>query len=219
VIKLLDSSLSTLKYEFWPALDEKSNKLLVVLHGRGDSPEGFHFLPAALGIESFNFLFLQAPDPYYSGYSWYDVPPHQGPGIVRSRELIFALLDKLQTDVGLKSTDIYLFGFSQGSLMSLDVALRYPKHLGGVIGVSGYVFFEDEYPAAFSKIAREQKFWVSHGRFDEMLDYEKSRASVKRLRELGISIDWNPIDKGHTIDEADEIPHIKLFLQRLLDAN
>ncbi|MEZ4813914.1 MAG: serine esterase [Bdellovibrionota bacterium] len=219
MLKLLDSSLSSLKYEFWPALEEKSKKLLIVLHGRGDSPEGFHFLPAALGIDAFNFLFLQAPDPYYSGYSWYDPSPNQGPGIVRSRKLISDLLDKIQLEENISSTDIFLFGFSQGSLMCLDVALRYPKHLGGIIGASGYVFFEEEYPEAFSKVAREQKLWVSHGRQDEVLDFDKSRLSIERLRELGISIDWNPIDKGHTIDEVDEIPHMKLFLQRLLDAN
>ena len=219
MIKFLNPTLSTLKYEYWPALDERSKKLMIVLHGRGDSPEGFHFLPAALGIESFHFLFLQAPDAYYSGYSWYDLPPHQGPGILRSRDLIFELLDKLQFEIVLKSTDIFLFGFSQGSLMCLDIALRYPKHLGGIVGISGYIFFEEEYPEAFSKVAREQKIWVSHGRFDETLEFEKSRISIERLRELGISIDWNPLDKGHTIDETDEIPHIKLFLERLLNAN
>ncbi len=219
MVDLINFSFSSLRFEFWPALVEKSHKLLVVLHGRGDSPEGFHFLPAALEIEEFNFLFLEAPDPYYTGFSWYDLPPAQGPGILRSRQLIFSLLDKLQADAGLRSTDIFLFGFSQGALMSVDVALRYPKHLGGVVAASGYVFFEEEYPAAFSKVAREQKFWISHGRQDEMLEFAKSQRSVERLRSQGISVDWNPIDKGHTIDEVDEIPHMKLFLQRLLDAN
>lgn len=219
VLNLMNSTLSTLKYEFWPALDKDSSKLLIVLHGRGDSPEGFHFLPAALGIDAFNFLFLEAPDPYHSGFSWYDLAPHQASGIIRSRELLFALLDKLQSEHKVKSTDIFLFGFSQGCLMCLDVVLRYSKHLGGVVGVSGYVFFEEQYPSAFSKVAQEQKIWVSHGRFDEVLEFEKTQNAIERLRSLGISIDWNPIDKGHTIDEVDELPHIKLFFRRLLDAN
>lgn len=54
--------------------------------------------------------------------------------------------------------------------MCLDVALRYPKHLGGIVGISGYVFFEEEYPAAFSKVAQEQKFWISHGRLTTCLN-------------------------------------------------
>lgn len=219
MIEHFTPELSELTLDFWPAVTPHSKKILLVLHGRGDSPEGFHFLPGTLGMDEFNFLFLQAPDPYYTGFSWYDLPPQQAAGIVRSRDLIFKLLDNLQSVVGLRSTDIFLFGFSQGCLMSIDVGLRYPKHLGGIVGVSGYVFFENEYPGAFSSVAKRQKFWISHGRLDEMLEYEKSQASIERLRQLGVSIDWNPIDKGHTIDEADEIPHIKLFLQRLLNAN
>lgn len=200
-----------LQYEFWPAVDARSRKTLVVLHGRGDSPEGFHFLPGRLGIDVFNVLFLRAPDEYFTGFSWYDLPPKQAAGIVRSRDMIMCILDKLQSDIGLRATDIFLFGFSQGCLMCIDVALRYPHHLGGVVGVSGYVFFEEEYPAAFSRVAREQKLWISHGRQDEMLAFDKSQASVERLREQGISIDWNPVDKGHTIDEIDELPASECF--------
>lgn len=92
---------------------------MVVLHGRGDSPEGFHFLPAALGIESFHFLFLQAPDAYHFGFSWYDLPPHQGPGIIRSRNLIIELLNKIEIEANIKSTDIFLFGFSKDVLCAL----------------------------------------------------------------------------------------------------
>ncbi|HVJ65952.1 MAG TPA: hypothetical protein VM901_11895, partial [Bdellovibrionota bacterium] len=49
---------SPLDYEFWPALEAPSRRLMIVLHGRGDTGEGFHWLPAALGVESMNFLFL-----------------------------------------------------------------------------------------------------------------------------------------------------------------
>lgn len=208
-----------MEYEFWPAPDENSKKLLIVLHGRGDSPEGFHFLPQALDIDAFNVLFLQAPDPYYTGFSWYDLPPSQAPGILRSRKLLFDLLGKLQSELGLRSLDVFLLGFSQGCLMVVDVALRYPKLLGGIIGLSGYVFFEEEYPTAFSKVAKEQRIWISHGLQDEMLPFEKTRESVERLRKLGISIDWNPVNKAHTVDEVDEIPHIRLFLTHQLEAN
>jgi phospholipase/carboxylesterase len=208
-----------LHYEFWPALESSSRKILIILHGRGDTLEGFHFFPSRLGIDSLNVLFLEAPDPYGTGFSWYELPPRQGPGILRSRRYLFEILDGLQKDFGLKASDIFLCGFSQGCLLTLDLALRYPKVLGGIVGMSGYLFFEEEYPAAFSPVAREQRLWVSHGFHDEILSFERTEASMKRLQELGISLCWNPLPKDHTVDEVEEIPLIRSFILTQLEAN
>src|SRR5687767_10542212 len=86
---------SPFPYEFWPALDDQSRKLMIVLHGRGDSGAGFHWLPEQLGRDDLAYLFLQAPDPYGPGYSWYGLPPNQGPGVERTRAGMFALLESL----------------------------------------------------------------------------------------------------------------------------
>ncbi len=217
---LLDLTFPTdLNYDFWPALETDSRKLLIVLHGRGDSAEGYHWLPEALGIDEFNFLFLNAPDPYQLGFSWYPVAPNQGPGILRSRQLLFDLLDKIQNKCGLRSTEIFLFGFSQGCLMSLDTVLRYPKVLGGAVGASGFVFFLEEYPKALSPVASLQHIMVNHGPADPMLPFEKTKAQIIRLQNMGLSIDWREYDKEHSIDHNLEIHDIKAFFRRLLDAS
>lgn len=209
-----------LDYEFWPALSaEATRKTLVVLHGRGDRGEGFHWLPEALNIESFNYLFLDAPDSYGGGFSWYGVPPGQGPGVLRSRQLLWRLLEQLQTECGLRPGDIFLFGFSQGCLMSLDVGLRFPQPLGGIVGSSGYLFFGEEYPSSFSPILSSQRMLVTHGTQDDMLPIEKTRASIKRLQQLGAPIDWREYEKTHTVDPVEEIPDIRAFYMRLLEAS
>lgn len=216
---LLQGSFQTpLNYEFWPAVDPSSGKVLIVLHGRGDSPRGFHFLPGMLAIDTLNVLFLEAPDPYGSGFSWYGLPPHQGPGIVRTRAMIFKLLDDLRAS-GIKSHDTFLLGFSQGCLVSLDVVLRYPVRLGGVVAISGYVFFEEEYPTALAKCAPEQRIWVSHGFQDEVLPFDRTKQSIVRLQNFGLTLDWTPLHKGHTIDEVEEIPLIQDFLRTQLESN
>ena len=208
-----------LRYDFWPAVQSDSRKFLIVLHGRGDTAEGFHWLPEALGVDEFNYLFLEAPDIYAMGYSWYAVPPDQGPGVMRSRNKLFALLDTLQEKLQLSSLNFYLLGFSQGCLMSLDVALRYPKNLGGVVGISGYVFFENEYPTSFSKTLMHQHIFVTHGTQDDVLAIERSRQSIERLQKLGAPIDWKEYEKVHTVDDTQEIEDIRNFLRRQLDAS
>ncbi len=57
--------------EFFPAA-KKSSRLMVILHGLGDSSAGFRWLPAALNLPWMNYLLVNAPDAYYGGFSWYD---------------------------------------------------------------------------------------------------------------------------------------------------
>lgn len=216
---LAETFTSPLEYEFWPALNVNSRKVLIVLHGRGDTREGFHFLPSALELASLNILFLQAPDPYGPGFSWYELPPRQGPGIIRSRTLLFELLEALQETGEVAALDLLLCGFSQGCLMVIDVGLRYPKVLGGIVGISGYVFFEEEYPASFSTVARDQRFLVTHGFSDEVLPFATTDGSIQRLRALGARISWVPFEKGHTVDEVEEVPAIRKFLAEQLEGD
>ena len=68
----------------------------MVLHGLGDSIEGWRWLPGALDLPGLNYLLVNAPDEYYGGYSWFDYPGDIVPGIHRSRKLLFELLDDLR---------------------------------------------------------------------------------------------------------------------------
>src|SRR5678810_743439 len=128
-----------LNSEFVPAHDPASRRLFVMLHGLGDSTAGYRWVPALLKLPWMNYLLVNAPDPYYGGFSWYDFAGNPGPGIQRSRKLLFELLDA-QRAAGFPSEQTVLFGFSQGCLMTVDVGFRYPHLLAGLIGISGYVF-------------------------------------------------------------------------------
>ena len=80
----------------WLPAKKPSKQLIVVLHGLGDSARGFLWLQEALEIDSLNYLLLNAPEPYYSGYRWYDIEDPLS-GIVRSRNIlseVFAILSR-----------------------------------------------------------------------------------------------------------------------------
>lgn len=207
------TKLFTHRYVPAPALDPAgpSGKLLVVFHGLGDSLHGFTWLPQALGLRNLSYLLVNAPDDYYGGFSWFDFPADPVPGILRSRRRIAGLLDEL-TGQGIAPGDILLFGFSQGCLMALDAALRSPLALGGAVGVSGWVAFPEEYPQALSHAARERKYLVTHGLRDPLLPYEGTAAQCKRLRDLGLDLDFRTYDKEHTM-LPEEVADIKAWLQ------
>lgn len=127
-----------LTHELIPAAEPDSKWMMVVLHGLGDSMEGYRRLPQAMGLPWMNYLLVNAPDDYHGGFSWYDFMEDPAPGVKRSREALFELLDA-QCAAGFPAEQIFQFGFSQGCLMTMEVAMRYPHKLAGCIGISGYV--------------------------------------------------------------------------------
>ena len=183
-----------------------SKKLMVVLHGRGDSSTGFSFLPPYLGIEEMNYILLDAPYDYYDGFSWYDLPPNQLEGITYSRVLLTETLDRLFEEE-FNSHESFLFGFSQGSLLTFEFGARYEKVLAGYIAVSGYIYDAETLLEEMNPDVKSANWLCTHGTYDEVLPYETSKAQVETLQEGGFEIDFKSYDKTHTIAEEE----LKMF--------
>lgn len=203
--------ISSLSADFVPA-KIPGGPLLVVLHGLGDSAAGYRFLPQFLGFENINYLLLNAPDTYFTGYSWFNLDYAPGSGIRHSRELLFKTLDELR-EQGWPSERTGLFGFSQGALMSLDVALRYPYRLGPVVAISGFMYFLEEYPQALSEHARKLQILVTHGTMDPLLPLAATKAQITEIRKYGLNIRWREYAKEHTIAQEGEPDEIRGFLR------
>src|SRR5213592_3520424 len=102
-----------LKTDLIPAEVKDSRRLLLMLHGLGDSIEGYRWLPEALNLPWLNFLLVNAPDEYYGGYSWYDFIGDMLPGVARSRNMLFELLEAQRAN-GFPTEQTVFGGFSQG---------------------------------------------------------------------------------------------------------
>ncbi len=62
-----------LEHEIIPAADKNSRALMVMLHGLGDSIEGYRWFPEAMNLSWLNYALVNAPDEYYGGFSWYNI--------------------------------------------------------------------------------------------------------------------------------------------------
>lgn len=199
-----------LETEFIPAT-KRSSRLMVILHGLGDSVAGFRWLPDALDLPWMNYLLVNAPNEYYGGFSWYDYTGEPGPDVVRSRKMIFELLDA-QRAKGFPTEQTVLFGFSQGCLMTVDVGLRYPQHFAALVGISGYVFEPEQALRELSPIARGQRFLVTHGTQDPVVPFQVARDQFKQLKDGKINIAWHELAKAHTIAGEAELSMIRDFI-------
>jgi phospholipase/carboxylesterase len=198
--------------EFIPATEKDSHRVCVVLHGLGDSLEGWRWLPNALALPWLNYVLVNAPDEYYGGWSWFDYPGPIAPGIHRSRKLLFELLDGLRAK-GFPADQITLGGFSQGCLMSIETGLRYPHRLAGIVGLSGWVFEIDELIRDLTPVARSQRLLITHGQFDPLLPFAEAQRQVRQLQAAGLQVAWHEFPKEHTIYGAEEVAVVRGFVR------
>jgi phospholipase/carboxylesterase len=202
-----------LHHEFIPAPETGSRYLMITLHGLGDSIEGYRWLPEAMNLPWLNHLLVNAPDEYYGGYSWYDYAGDMAPGVKRSRQMLFELMDDRRKQ-GWPTEKTLLGGFSQGCLMSLDAGLRYPHKLAGIVGISGYVSEPEKLVSELSPFARQLPVLMTHGTFDPVIPIEATRPQMNLLKKAGVNVEWHEFAKPHTIAGELELGVIRNFVRR-----
>jgi phospholipase/carboxylesterase len=190
-----------------------SKKLMIVLHGRGDSSEGFTSLPAFLNIDEMNYLLLDAPFEYFTGFSWYQLPPKQLPGIEYSSKVLTTILDELFEEQ-FNANESFLFGFSQGSLLTFEFGARYHKVLAGYIAISGYIYDTDKLLRDVKESVKKSKWLCTHGIYDPLLPFTISQEQVKTLQDGGFEIEFKSYEKEHNIDK-DELLLIAKWMQAI----
>jgi phospholipase/carboxylesterase len=110
--------------------------VVIMVHGRGGSPENMLELLPALRHPNLTYLAPAAAD-----NTWY---PHSFLNDIRSNEpWLSSALAKLASLVarveaaGIPRTRIVLLGFSQGACLSAEFAVRHPSRFGGIVVLSG----------------------------------------------------------------------------------
>ena len=187
-----------------------------MLHGLGDSLEGYRWMPDELHLPWLNYLLVNAPDDYYGGYSWFDFAGDIVPGVTRSRDLLFELLDE-QHSKGFPTEQTILGGFSQGCLMSIEVGLRYPHLLAGIVGISGYVCDPESLIRGLSPVAKQQRLLITHGTMDPLIPFAMVWQQINFLKAAGINIEWHEFLKAHTIAGEAELGIIREFIKAGFD--
>lgn len=199
-----------LQSELIPAQEKNSRRLMVMLHGLGDSIEGYRWLPEAMNLPWLNYLLVNAPDDYYGGYAWFDLNDML-PGVEHSRKLLFELLDDLRAR-GFPAEQITFGGFSQGSLMAVEVGLRYPHRFAGVVCISGWVCEPEKLMQELSPVARQQRLLLTHGTADPLLPIDQVRTQIPLLKSAGLNLEWHEFAKVHTMIE-EELVLIRDFVR------
>ncbi|MGH7991958.1 MAG: alpha/beta hydrolase, partial [Limisphaerales bacterium] len=117
-------------------------------------------------------------------------------------QLLFEVLDDLCTR-GFPAGEITFGGFSQGSLMAIDVGLRYSQRFAGIVGLSGWVCEPETLLKELSPVARQQRLLLTHGTADPLLPIAQVRPQIPLLKAAGLNVEWVEFAKVHTIIEEE----------------
>ena len=99
--------------------------------------------------------------------------------------------------------------------MSLQVGLRFPHKLAGIMALSGYLPLATSLATERSAANQDTPIFMAHGIWDAVVIPERAEASVDALENLGYQVDWNTYPMEHSL-HPDELTDISRFLTLVL---
>lgn len=189
-----------------PLVKIKRSPVIFMLHGYGSNEEDLFSFAEELPKE-YTIISLRAPYrlPEF-GYAWYSINFDEEQGkwsnneqAVKSRDLVVDFIDEACKLFNLDTKNITLLGFSQGSILSMALAISYPRKIRNVIALSGYLNLEILKEDYAKENHSALHFYVSHGTSDQVIPIEWARKTPEFLENLGIEYVYEEFPVGHGV--------------------
>lgn len=175
----------------------EDSSVVMFLHGYGADGNDLLGLaePLAPHMPDTVFIAPNAPDRSMAnpmGFQWFPIPwidgsseAAAGEGLLQAARRLDAFIDKTLADEGLGPERLMLFGFSQGTMMSLHVAPRRADPVAGIVGFSGRLMMPDA--LAHEAITRPPVLLV-HGDVDDVVPFEEMQAAANALQDAEFDV-------------------------------
>jgi phospholipase/carboxylesterase len=183
--------------------------LVIFLHGYGSNGADLIALAPFFQAAAPQAAFLSpnapqecpgAPD----GYQWWPIidmsREERAYGAYQAAFAVNATIDAMLERFGLSEDRLVLVGFSQGTMMALEVGLRRDKQIAGIIGYSGMIADPTRLEA---EIRSRPPILLVHGDEDPVLPVSHFHETKAVLEGLGLPLTTHVSHGlGHSIDPA-----------------
>lgn len=119
-------------------------------------------------------------------------------GMAEANAQLCSLLDAVQKEMGVSGEQIVLGGFSQGSMLAMDVALRTDRKLAGLVLFSGTLLAKQEWIPLIPARAG-LRVVQTHGTVDPILFFGFAEQLKNELKKGGWQCKWVPFHGQHEI--------------------
>lgn len=117
-------------------------------------------------------------------------------GLAEARAAVIGALDAIEERM--RPSALMLGGFSQGAMLSLDVALHDPRPIAGLALMSGTLLAEHVWVPRMAARAGTPAL-ISHGIHDPLLPFALAERLRDRLVEAGLQVEFVPFRGQHEI--------------------
>ncbi len=179
--------------------------LLVLLHGYGSNEADLFSFSEELPDE---FLIISPRAPLtlgYGSYAWYSIGFNaDGPNysdIAEAKDALLKIdtfLKEIIAEYEVDTTNLFLLGFSQGTILSTAYAINHPNKIQHVVALSGYVN-EELIENTINNTYNNIDFFVSHGTVDQVIPVELARKTPGFLNNIGIKNVYQEYPVGHGV--------------------
>lgn len=180
--------------------------LMIMLHGYGSNEQDLFSFADELPDE---LLIISAKAPLTLGmgsYAWYSLRFSEDsanysdiPEAKSSLEKIDTFISEVKKEFKVNTRNVFLLGFSQGTILSIAYALNNPDKIQHVVALSGYVnqqLLQDDFKESNFK---NLDLFVSHGSEDQVIPVIWARKTPDFLRILGIENSYQEYPVGHGV--------------------
>ena len=186
---------------------EGPHPTIFALHGWGANAMDLLGLVPHLCDGRFLVICPQGPvevplGPGMAGYGWFPLTmggPANIPAIVSARDQLRSFMDTAFERYPIDRRKTVVLGFSQGGVMAYGLALAEPERFAALVALSSWLPQELVAASAATKVDGFPPTLVHHGSEDDLIQVDRARESVERLRALRAPVTYREFDMGHQI--------------------
>lgn len=189
-----------------PQSGAKPYKLVIFLHGVGADGADLIELADEFSDTLKNAVFISpnapfAYDMFPAGYQWFSLVNRDEDilyeGVKKALPILKHYIDENLAKYDLSYKDLVLIGFSQGTMMALQLSLRLDQPCLAVIGFSGALIKSAELKL---EIKSKPPILLVHGSEDQVISIESHVKAAKDLENMDLEVEDHIIDRlGHGI--------------------
>jgi len=190
-----------------PKSEVENAPLIILLHGYGSNEQDLFSFADELP-DSMLVISVRAPlNMAFGSYAWYTIHFETNdsskfsdiPEAKQALHKIGVFIDEIISEYKVDKDNVFLFGFSQGTILSIAFALNNPDKIHHVIALSGYVNVELLNKDVGISNFQNLDFFVSHGNVDQVIPVIWARKTPGFLNNLGIKNSYQEYSVGHGV--------------------
>lgn len=190
----------------------EAEKVLIMLHGRGDNALNFIALSDLFKLEDFTIWAPEAEGNTWYPYSFMVEISNNEPYLTNSLTRIDTVV-KHMMKYGIDPENLFFLGFSQGACLTLEYTSRNARPYGGIIAFTGGLIGQNLDIAKYRGDFKQTPVFIGSSDFDPHVPEHRIGESAGIIRDLGGNVNKKIYPGlGHTINQ-DEIDHATAILK------